>query len=163
VVSGGSQSYILRRIYTKLCLKVKQQKRLRTAQIRRFLPPARSGVFCWQYWPILPVPPERDVFRLGAVYQYLCVYFELHESLPFFFKRDVRTPQLYDTVRLFMPLYRLGLACYSSGMSKAPARPYGIPPSFVVTASHDAVLQAVHKYHLLTSAQLVRALRYSVS
>lgn len=46
-------------------------------------------------------------------------------------------------------------------MNKAPARPYAIPPSFVVTASHDAVLQAVYKYQLLTSAQIVKACNYS--
>jgi len=46
-------------------------------------------------------------------------------------------------------------------MKKAPVQPQGISQPFVVTASHDAVLQAVYKYQLLTSVQLLRACGYS--
>ncbi len=46
-------------------------------------------------------------------------------------------------------------------MKKAAARPVGTNTSFVVTASHDAVLQAVYRYQLLTSVQLLRACGYS--
>ncbi len=46
-------------------------------------------------------------------------------------------------------------------MKKAPAQPVETSKPFVVTASHDAVLQAVYRYQLLTSVQLVRACGYS--
>ena len=46
-------------------------------------------------------------------------------------------------------------------MKQAPARPLGTRTPLVITASHDAVLQAVYRYHLLTSVQLVRACGYS--
>src|SRR5947208_11058150 len=46
-------------------------------------------------------------------------------------------------------------------MNQATAQPQGIRKPFVVTASHNGVLQAVYKYQLLTSAQLVRACGYS--
>ncbi len=46
-------------------------------------------------------------------------------------------------------------------MKKATAQPVGIPKPFVVTASHDVVLQGVCKYQLLTSLQLVKVCGYS--
>jgi hypothetical protein len=46
-------------------------------------------------------------------------------------------------------------------MKQAAAQPRDTRDSFVVTASHDAVLQAVYKFQLLTSAQLVNACGYS--
>ena len=46
-------------------------------------------------------------------------------------------------------------------MNQAAAQPRGTGTSFVVTASHNGVLQAVYKYQLLTSVQLVRACGYS--
>ncbi len=46
-------------------------------------------------------------------------------------------------------------------MKKAPAQPVDTSKPFVVTASHNAVLQAVYRYQLLTSVQLVRACGYS--
>ncbi len=46
-------------------------------------------------------------------------------------------------------------------MKKATARPKDAGKSFVVTASHNAVLQAVYRYQLLTCLQLVKALGYS--
>src|SRR5712691_4427515 len=46
-------------------------------------------------------------------------------------------------------------------MKKATAQPSGKPKPFVVTASLDAVLQAVYRYHLLTSVQLLKACGYS--
>jgi hypothetical protein len=46
-------------------------------------------------------------------------------------------------------------------MKKAAARPVGTSTSFVVTASHDAVLLAVFRYQLLTSVQLLKVCGYS--
>lgn len=46
-------------------------------------------------------------------------------------------------------------------MKQTAARPRDIRSHFVVAASHDAVLQAVYKYQLLTSAQLEKACGYS--
>ncbi len=46
-------------------------------------------------------------------------------------------------------------------MKKAAAQPIGQLKPFVVTASHDAVLQAVYRYQLLTCVQLLKALSYS--
>ncbi len=46
-------------------------------------------------------------------------------------------------------------------MKKATARPKDVGKPFVVTASHNAVLQAVYRYQLLTCLQLVKALGYS--
>src|SRR2546421_9851449 len=46
-------------------------------------------------------------------------------------------------------------------MKKLTAQAKGTMRPFVVTASHDAVLQAVYRYQLLTSVQLVRACGYS--
>jgi hypothetical protein len=46
-------------------------------------------------------------------------------------------------------------------MKKAAALPSSKSNPFVVTASHDAVLQAVYRFQLLTSVQLVRACGYS--
>src|SRR6266568_4767843 len=46
-------------------------------------------------------------------------------------------------------------------MKKATAQPSGKPKPFVVTASLDAVLQAVYRYHLLTAVQLLKACGYS--
>src|SRR5437868_6248965 len=46
-------------------------------------------------------------------------------------------------------------------MKQAAAQPQGIRKSFVVTAPHNGVLQAVYRYHLLTAVQLLRACGYS--
>jgi hypothetical protein len=46
-------------------------------------------------------------------------------------------------------------------VKKATARPKDVGTLFVVTASHNAVLQAVYRYQLLTSLQLVKTLGYS--
>jgi hypothetical protein len=46
-------------------------------------------------------------------------------------------------------------------MKKVTVRPSSKSNPFVVTASHNAVLQAVYRYQLLTSVQLVRACGYS--
>ena len=46
-------------------------------------------------------------------------------------------------------------------MKKATARPKDVGTLFVVTASHNAVLQAVYRYQLLTCIQLVKVLNYS--
>src|SRR2546421_8587715 len=46
-------------------------------------------------------------------------------------------------------------------MKQAAAKPQGKPLPFVVTASHNAVLEAVYRYQLLTSVQLLRACGYS--
>jgi len=46
-------------------------------------------------------------------------------------------------------------------VKKATARPKDMGKPYVVTASHNAVLQAVYRYQLLTSLQLVKALGYS--
>jgi hypothetical protein len=46
-------------------------------------------------------------------------------------------------------------------MRQAVAQPQGIHTPFVVTASHNGVLQAVYRYQLLTSVQVVRACGYS--
>jgi hypothetical protein len=46
-------------------------------------------------------------------------------------------------------------------MRKATAQPTGTSQPFVVTASHDVVLQGVYRYHLLTCLQLVKVCGYS--
>ena len=53
--------------------------------------------------------------------------------------------------------------CYSGWMKKATAQPDGKPQPFVVTASHNMVLQGVHQYQLLSSLQLVKVCGYSAN
>ena len=46
-------------------------------------------------------------------------------------------------------------------MKRTAARQKAATLQFVLTASHDAVLQAVYKYQMLTTLQLIKALGYS--